>query len=484
MSIYSVVGVSIILTLFSSARSLANEAQSPNYSACDDRGESTELADSKCIYVQTPLDHEAPDDQTIDLFVRKFPATGTHHGEIWLLAGGPGESGASFYADIDFFRSVFTDYNIMIPDHRGTGYSAKLCEPEETKDSSDGLALSGEEWGSCFGALYAATDRAHHFNQRNAAHDINGLIEKLGSNKKTLIYAVSYGTSLALEYANISTTTVDGIVLDSLTPSPSDTLSGLSYRSHTTNRVGKALLDRCSSDPDCVLGPDAKAKYRTLLEAIDDGEVIPGMDSVPNNDLRQFFGLLLDAPETRNRIPAIIDALVKRKPEATGLIQKATRDYEAFWNPILSFEQAVFSIPLSGLISGSEFNARRDLTMEELTREKAGLGFASPLPELLVNNQIPLYETPDETAMREQLPPLLVLQGTFDPKTPYDAAMRRVAVLKKHADVAVVTLLDAPHAAYFTSKDCLTEPLMRFTTKAASIESHECSPKAAAIAFE
>ncbi|MEM9619083.1 MAG: alpha/beta fold hydrolase [Pseudomonadota bacterium] len=484
MSIYNIVWVSVILALFSSASSLANEPQSPYYSACDDRGASPKLADSDCIYIQTPLDHEAPEDQTIDLFVRKFPATRTHRGEIWLLAGGPGESGASFYADIEFFRNVFADYDIIVPDHRGTGYSTKLCEPEETRDSSDGLSLSGEEWGTCFGALYAATDRAHHFNQRNAAHDVDDLIKKLGSNKKTLIYAVSYGTSLALEYANISTTNVDGIVLDSLTPSLSDALSGLSYRSHTTDRVGKALLDRCANDPDCVLGPDAKAKYRTLLEAIDNGEAILGMDSVPNNDLRQFFGLLLDVPETRNRIPAIIDALSMRKPEATELIQKATSDYEAFWNPILSFEQAVFSIPLSGLISGSEFNARRDLTIEELTREKAELDFASPLPGLLVNNQIPLYETPGEPLMREQLPPLLVLQGTFDPKTPYDAAMRRVATLKKHADVAVVSLLDAPHAAYFTGKDCLAEPLSRFAIEAASVESHECSPEAAAITFD
>lgn len=484
MSIYNIARVSVVLALFSGACSLADEAQSPNYSACDDQSASPELADSECIYIQTPLDHEASGDQTIDLFVRKFPATGIHNGEIWLLAGGPGESGASFYADIDFFRSVFADYDVMIPDHRGTGYSAKLCDPEETKDSSDGLALSGEEWGTCFGALYAATDRAHQFNQRNAAHDVDSLIKKLGSNKKTLIYAVSYGTSLALEYAKISTTNVDGVILDSLTPSPSDTLSGLSYRSHTTDRVGKALLDRCSNDPACALGPDAKAKYRTLLEAIDGGETIPGMDSVPNNDLRQFFGLLLDVPETRNRIPVIIDALAKRKPEAAGLIQKATSDYEAFWNPILSFEQAVFSIPLSGLISGSEFNARRDLTIEELTREKAELDFASPLPELLVNNQLPLYETPGETAMREQLPPLLVLQGSFDPKTPYDAAMRRIAVLKQHTSVAIVTLSDAPHAAYFTSKDCLTEPLMRFAKEAASVESHECSPEATAITFD
>lgn len=472
----------ILAAMTLSACATPNErSTNSGFTACDDQRLYGNLSDSLCI--ETKVDHSDLQDQPVELFVRKFPARGDHQGEIWLIAGGPGESGASFYADIDFFRQTFANYDVMIPDHRGTGYSSKLCMPEETLDSSDGLALAGAEWGTCFEQLYAAPRRANRFSQRNAALDLDTLISTLGSNDKTLIYGVSYGTSLVLEYARLATTDIDGIILDSLTPAPSDHLNGLSYRSQTTDRIGMALLKRCAADSKCSLGTDAVKSYRKLLKDIDAGAGIAGLDSVPNGDLRQFLGLLLDVPSARNRIPDIIAALSQRDPAARPLVQNVIQSAEAYWSDITRFQQATSSIPLSAIITGSESNSRPELTAEILASEKAALGFTSPLPGLLVSNRFPLYEAPPALTMPAKMPPILILQGTLDPKTPYDAAVNRAASLRTSGSVALLTLTDAPHAAYITSQDCLTKPLSQFAKNLKAISSQTCAPAAVAIAF-
>lgn len=470
----------VFLTLTAST---APESGSPksDFVACSDQELDNTLSDSLCI--RTTVDHGDMPNRPVELFVRKFPARGEHEGELWLIAGGPGESGASFYADMDFFRTTFPNYDIMVPDHRGTGYSSKLCSPEETADSVAGMALAGEEWGSCFETLYADNPRANSFSQRNAARDLEVLVSTLGSKKKTLIYGVSYGTSLALEYTKLAGTAIDGLILDSLTPAPSDPLRDLSYRSHTTNQVGMALLEHCATDSTCSLGKDAIETYRALLKDLDAGAEIPGIDQVPNGDLRQFLGLLLDVPAARNRIPAIISALSARDPAAEQLIGNAITSVEAYWGEITQFQQATSSIPLSAIISGSEFNDRPDLTAEVLAEEKSALGFTSPLPSLLAKNQFPLYPSPPKLAMPMSMPPILILQGTMDPKTPYDSAVKRGALLQAVAPVAILTLVDAPHAVYLSSQDCLTKPLSLFASHPQEVSSQSCTPANAAITF-
>lgn len=474
----------ILVFMMLTAGATPNKVASNDFNACDDNGVHINLSDSQCIYIDTPLAHGTSMNDSINLFVRKFPARGEHQGEIWLIAGGPGESGASFYAEIDFFRRTFPNYDVMVPDHRGTGYSSKLCMPEETLDSPDGLALAAEEWGTCFQKLYSNLKSANSFSQRNAAHDLDKLITTLGSNNKTMIYGVSYGTSLVLEYTKLATTNVDGIILDSLTPASSDNLNGLSYRSQTTDRVGKALLDRCAADTKCSLGTRADETYRALLKEIDDGAEMPGLNLVPDGNLRQFLGLLLDVPKARNQIPNIIRALSTKDPAAKTLIKDVIESTEAYWGRILQFKQSTSSIPLSAIISGSEFNSRPDLTAEIIASENAELGFTSPLSGLLSNNQFPLYQSPKNLPLPSNMPPLLILQGTFDSKTPYDAAVERATNLRVHGSVEILTLIDAPHAAYVASQDCLAKPLLLFANNPKAVVSQTCTPAEVSVGFQ
>jgi pimeloyl-ACP methyl ester carboxylesterase len=201
------------------------------FAACEDADDAVVLADSECAFVSAPLNYGEDNAAVISLFVRKFPAREPRKGTLILLAGGPGESGASFYADIEFFRDVFADLDLIVPDHRGTGYSTKLCEPEETELSDGSFSLVGDEWGSCFGQFYANTPRAHAFNLHNAARDVETLIGTLTPSGKVYLFGVSYGTSLAIVTAESTDAEIAGVILDSLTPLPDDKEFDLGHRS-------------------------------------------------------------------------------------------------------------------------------------------------------------------------------------------------------------------------------------------------------------
>jgi hypothetical protein len=137
------------------------------------------LAGSLCATHRAPLRPNDPDTRAVELFIRKFPSTrGVTTGQVWLVAGGPGESGASFYPFLDVFRAAFPGRDLMIPDHRGTGYSTRLCPAEEDEGSPGGRALAGAEWGSCIGGMYADRDRTQAFTVTNASHDLAALITR------------------------------------------------------------------------------------------------------------------------------------------------------------------------------------------------------------------------------------------------------------------------------------------------------------------
>ncbi|MEM9054645.1 MAG: alpha/beta fold hydrolase [Pseudomonadota bacterium] len=436
-----------------------------------------------CQRLEVPLNYSSPESETISLFVRTVPAKVPKQRAILLLAGGPGESGASFYAELGFFQATFPEFDLIIPDHRGTGYSTKLCEPEENVSSVGGVNLVGDEWGTCFGALYANLARTHAFNLDNAAQDVASIINGLALEGEIYLYGVSYGTSLALAVAERTDAKVSGLILDSLTPLPGDAKNDLSHRSHITDQVGQVVLQRCAQDTACPLGEGAQAIYAELLSRIDAGEMVSGLSAVPNGDLRQFLGLLLDVPPARQQIPALIAAMAASDEAAEQRVEALTEIYEAFWSQLLSFEQAPMSIPLSAVMSGSEFNARKALTSEQVEIEKAEFGFASPLPDLLASSGFPFYEPAQPVTHKTVLPPMLVMQGTLDPKTPYRTALDRVEYLRERAEVSVLTLNDAPHAAYLTAQDCLGLPLQAFVDGKTIPTEADCTASEASLSW-
>ncbi len=436
----------------------AGAVQAADFVPCEDAASKPALAGSLCAIERVAADPSglsgAPKGD-FQLFVRKFPAAGQARGQVWLVAGGPGESGASFYGLLPVLRKAFAGFDLLVPDHRGTGFSTRLCPDEEAAASPGGTALAGAEWASCFRRLNENPAYARQFSQTNAAHDLKRLIANNPGQGQTWVYGVSYGTQLVLRTLALGAANIDGVVLDSLVPLQDDANADLSRRSLTTDAAGRKLLAWCDGYDYChaQLGEPAEALYANpALQA-----------AVPGKSLKRFFGVSLDVPEAATRIPYLLKDLEEGKTEGIG---EMTREIEREAAVLGAFPQSPPSIALVSIISGSENNLQPGRERDAVVREEQGLLFSSPLPGLLVEPGLPLYPRDAMfAALPQRLPRTLVIQEERDAKTPYDAALRHVAALRDRGPVEVFTIADGAHFALWTSSVCVEKGIDAFVGK-------------------
>lgn len=441
-------------------------AHAAAFKPCDDAGSNPALKGSLCKVERVVADPSgqagapAGNVDRVDLFVRKFPASGAARGQVWLIAGGPGESGAAFYGLVPVFQAAFPGLDLIVPDHRGTGFSTRMCPKEEAPASPGGAALDGAEWGSCFAYLNGQPGVTRQFSQTNAAHDLKLLLERTPAKGKTYLYGVSYGTQLVLRTLAIGAKGVDGVVLDSLVSLQDDDKADLSRRSLIADAIGRRRLADCDADPACSarMGEPAETVYRRVLAKVAQDPALAA--TIPGKNLKRLFGNLLDVPSVAEQLPYVIKDLDEGRPEPfKAVLAEAEKEMARLG----SFPQSPPSMPLVILISGSENNLRPGRTAKDVADEEAGLLFTSSLPGHLVNTPFPLYK-PDAWYARlpARLPPTLVIHGDRDAKTDYDAAVRHVAALGKAGPVRLYTARNEAHWVLWSGRSCAGREVAAF----------------------
>ncbi|WP_051958543.1 alpha/beta fold hydrolase [Janthinobacterium sp. RA13] len=428
--------------------------------------------------------HAVGDSDAMHVFVRKFaadvPAGKPAKGTLWLVAGGPGESGASFYSLLPTLRRSFPGFEFLIPDHRGTGHSSRLCKVEESEQSPGGRALAGAEWGSCFAGLNLVPEYAGQFSITMAARDLQALIEGerkvKGKQPPVYVYSVSYGTQLVLRALQLGPLPVKGVIFDSLVPPQTDARWDLSQRSHVVNTVGMQVLAECDADAAChaALGEPAETLYRRVL---DKAQADPALlAKIPGKNLKNFLGGMLDVPNARARIPYLLRELDQGGETELASVRVTLTQAAA---SLGSYPQSPLSIPLVSIISNSENNLQPSLrpnwAATDIDRDEEKLLFTSPLPRILLGGGLPTY--PRDAyfgALPAKMPPTLVLQGTLDPKTPYAGAQAQVQALtqSKAGKVALSTVHKAPHFLLWTAPACFEQASTRFI---AGKPAHDCT---------
>ncbi|GAA6150886.1 alpha/beta fold hydrolase [Pseudoteredinibacter isoporae] len=471
------------LALLGSALTLAGiKAFADDFKTCTAAQQHPALENSLCANVAMPLHHDKPESkESIEIFVRKFPAQQNAEGSIWLIAGGPGESGASFYSIIDHYQSAFPNLDIYIPDHRGTGASGTICE-EEQLDSEGGVALVGAEWGSCFGSMYAKPDHVKAFSISNAAQDLRQLMKQFRGSGKQYLYGVSYGTQLSLRLLQLPEVNVDGLILDSLVPLQDDQDYELSRRSFVIDEVGKTLLTRCEQSNDCSKGNNLlaiskslSAQYRSL-ESLD-----PKLKAL---SLSNSLGTLLDIPHLRNEIPSILLALHNGNSQPLlDALKNAQTYYGEFNEDYANFGS---SVPLVQVITAAENNLRPNAKKSDIAQEETELSFSSPLPMLMAEVTLPRYTRDHYFAqLPKKMPRTLVLHGDMDPKTHYKGAQKHVQKLKhlnKQSTIELVTMSDAPHFVALNAPNCFKEYSLAFVNNA-ELKGSRCVDQTSRIHF-
>jgi pimeloyl-ACP methyl ester carboxylesterase len=172
-----------------------------------------------CARVDVPLDRSGAVPGTISLAVQELPADGTPRGTMFLLAGGPGQSGTDAFelgseTNIELFRFAFPGYTLVTLDVRGTGKSGALqCPPLQKA-----LFLTVEQEANLAAQCAASIGPTRRFyGTRDQAEDIEAVRQAIGANQ-IAVMGVSYGTQLALTYAGLHPANVERLILDSVAP--------------------------------------------------------------------------------------------------------------------------------------------------------------------------------------------------------------------------------------------------------------------------
>ena len=316
MPIRSVPVAALLCALASAVDAAAIELEPCTLTASEGRQE----VRARCGALTVPLDPEATDGESIELFVAVAPAmTETALPDpLTVISGGPGDASTRFFAQAqDAFEQIRRTRDVVLVDQRGTGRSAALhCENfrdlPPLADISVDVDRVVEMTLDCLAAL---EHDPRFFTTSLAVRDLERVREALGYERLN-VYGISYGTRVAQHYLRryperVRTAILDGVVPAGVALGPDTAIE--------SDRVLRGLFARCRDDDACHAAfPDLEARFEAVLERLTNE---PAQLAFPHPrtgestevalnhlTLAGVVRLLLYSPMTTSMLPVLIDA--------------------------------------------------------------------------------------------------------------------------------------------------------------------------------
>jgi pimeloyl-ACP methyl ester carboxylesterase len=214
-----------------------------------------------CAAHEVPRKHDQPAGAKLSLYVHHVPALEQRKGQVWLLNGGPGQSGLGWLgAWLVAARTALPGYDFYIPDHRGTGLSTPLQCARTLASNKTG----NDWWLACIAEAEQTAGSLDAFTATEAARDVATLIdEERHGDEPVYVWGVSYGSFWAHRYLQVAPTQPSGVVLESLCLNncekvPSDA---------NVDATAQQLLAVCGADAFCAgkLGADPWSRAVALM---------------------------------------------------------------------------------------------------------------------------------------------------------------------------------------------------------------------------
>ena len=271
------------------------------------------LGEIACGTVDVPENWSEPEGRRLQIayMILKSTADQPLPDPVLHLGGGPGISPLSHgepWATI--FSVLRQDRDVILFDQRGTRLSSPLrCEayspalaldasPEQTgipmttpaypADITDPAAIlqaASEAYGPIAEACVAEVQKSGadltQYNTRASAHDVVALVKALGYDDYNL-YAISYGTRLALEIMRqLPDSGLRSVVLDSNYPPE---IKSYEQFPHEPHEVAIQLFVDCERNEACHAAyPDLKERFVALLSNLR-AEPVVATDGTPISD--------------------------------------------------------------------------------------------------------------------------------------------------------------------------------------------------------
>jgi len=273
----------------------------------------------ECGGLDVPLDRSGAVPGAIHLAAERLVAArNPTQSAVVALAGGPGQAAIPLASDFAaVIAPALTTRDLLVFDQRGTGASTPLTCRLSGRTLTDSASRCAAELGV----------RRGEFTTGASVDDLEALRAESGYDKLVL-YGVSYGTKVALDYAARYPDRVEALVLDSvvLPPGP-DTLQRSTFAA-----MRRVLTDLCAGG-DCngiATNPvgQLNGQVRRLQRKVLRGRLVDGSGrrlraSMNSEDL---FNILLSGdlnPTLRAELPGALSSA--RRGDTAPLIRLAAR---------------------------------------------------------------------------------------------------------------------------------------------------------------
>lgn len=391
-------------------------------------------ASLQCASIDVPLDRSGQVVGTVHLSAlrRQAPANPTNTAVV-ALAGGPGQAAtplASSFGDV--MAPALATRDLLVFDQRGTGASTPLrCGFYGTS-----LTTIGNRCASELGAARG------QYTTPASVEDLEALRAQIGYDKLVL-YGVSYGTKVALEYAARHPDRVESLVLDSVVlPGGPDMLQRSTFAA-----MRRVLGDLCASDACADISRDPAADLagqvrrltrKPLRGRLTDGSGRRQKAAMNRSDLLNILLSGDSNPTLRAELPAALTSA--RHGDSSPLLRLAARsagiiNLRRQAQGSTSFSDAVFAATLCEEGTFPWDRAAAGLARAQQARAKvSGLGDgpfypfngASALSTEIIELCVawPVVAPSPAPAGPPPNVPTLVLSGTADLRTPLEDANR------------------------------------------------------------
>lgn len=192
----------------------------------------------QCGSLAVPLDRSRQLTGTIRLAaVRRVAATNPGRTAVVALAGGPGQAATPLTSDFaEIIAPALGTRDLLVFDQRGTGASTRLACRLSGRTLTDAARSCAAQLGS----------RRGQFTTAASVSDLEALRAESGY-ERLVLYGVSYGTKVALDYAARHPGRVEALVLDSVVlPAGPDTLQ------RSTFAAMRRILRELCADGACA----------------------------------------------------------------------------------------------------------------------------------------------------------------------------------------------------------------------------------------
>lgn len=269
-----------------------------------------------CSSLSVPLDRSGAVGGAITLSIERLTkGPSPSQDAIVALAGGPGQAAIPLaQAAAHMMSGGLPTHDLIVFDQRGTGASDPLeCAALE------GPSLKPASIGSVFErcALQIGPARGAYTSEETVA-DIESIRQAFGY-RKLVLFGVSYGTKVALQYAERHPDEVEGLVLDSVVPTAhDDPFSTAMFKAIPTMLAELCSMHACDAithDPTGDLARLATRLHgRSLKGVVYDGLGRRHRLSMSEPDLLNLIGAGDLNPALRALLPAAVRSALRGDP--------------------------------------------------------------------------------------------------------------------------------------------------------------------------